>query len=57
MYIEALGSSRIQLAIVFLDRSCQNELMRSNNFDIKVPVKMCTELEAQANNCENKASV
>ena len=31
--------------------------MRSNNFDVKVPVTMCTEEEAQVNNCENKASV
>ena len=30
--------------------------MRSNNFDVKVNVTMCTEVEAQANNCENKAS-
>ena len=29
--------------------------MRSNNFDVNVPVTMCTEVESQANNCENKA--
>ena len=55
--LEALGSPRIKTAMVFLGRSCQNELMRSNNFDVKVPVTMCTKVEAQANNCENKASV
>ena len=54
--VEAVRSSRIQPARVFLGRSCQNELMRSNNFDAKVPVTMCTEVEAQANNCENKVS-
>ena len=43
--------------MVFLGRSCQNTLMRSNNFDVNVPVGMCTEEEAQANNCENKASL
>ena len=31
--------------------------MRSNNFDVKVPVTMCTEVKAQTYNCENKASV
>ena len=30
--LEALGSSRIQPTQWFLDRSCQNELMRSNIF-------------------------
>ena len=30
--------------------------MRSNNFDVKVPVTICTEVEAQVNNCEDKAS-
>ena len=55
--LEALGSSQIKPAMVFSGRSCQNELMRSNNFGGKVPVTMCTEVEAQANNCENKASV
>ena len=39
----------------FLGRSCQNKLMRPNNFDVNVPVTMCTEVEARANNCENKA--
>ena len=50
-------SSRIQPARVFLGRSCQNKLMRSNNFDVNIPVTMCTEVEARANNCENKASL
>ena len=40
-----------------LCRSCLNELMRSNNFDVKVPLIMCTEVKAQANNCEAKASL
>ena len=31
--------------------------MRLNNFDVKVPVTMYTDVEAQANNFENKASV
>ena len=31
--------------------------MRSSNFNVKVPLTMCTEVEAQANNCKNKASV
>ena len=31
--------------------------MRSNNFDVEVTGKKCTEVEAQANNYENKASV
>ncbi len=31
--------------------------MRPNNFDVNVPVTMCHEVEAQANNCENKASL
>ena len=34
--------------MVFLGRSCQYELMRSNNFDVKVNVTMCTEVEALA---------
>ena len=29
--------------------------MRSNNFDVKVTGKKCTEVEAQANNYENHA--
>ena len=49
--------TRIYLAQPFLGRSCQNQLMRSNNFDVNVPVTMCHEVEAQANNCKNKASV
>ena len=31
--------------------------MRSNNFVVKVAGKKCREVEAQANNYENKASV
>ena len=31
--------------------------MRSNNFDVNAPVTMCHEVEGQANNCENKASL
>ena len=31
--------------------------MRSNNFDVKVAGKKCTEVEAWANNYENRASV
>ena len=31
--------------------------MRSNKFDVNIPVTMCIEVEAQANNCKNKASV
>ena len=31
--------------------------MRSNNFDIKIPGSLHTEVEAQANNYENEASV
>ena len=41
----------------FLGKSCQNELMRSNNSDVKVSGYNCYELEARANNCENKAPV
>ena len=49
--------TRIYPAQPFLGRSCQNQLMRSNNFDVNVPVTMCHEVEAQANNCKNKASL
>ena len=31
--------------------------MRSNDFDVNAPVTMCHEVEGQANNCENKASL
>ena len=47
----SLQSPRIQPNQWFLDRSGQNELMRSNNFDIKIPGSLHTEVEAQANNC------
>ena len=36
--------------MVFLVRSCQNEIMRPNNFDVNVPVTMCTEVEARRKN-------
>ncbi len=55
--IDDLRSSRIKSFQRFLVRSCQNELMRSNNFVVKVAGKKCSEVEAQANNYENKASV
>ena len=29
--------------------------MRSNKFEVNIPVTMCIEVEAQENNCENKA--
>ena len=48
--IEAVRSSRIQSAQPFLGRSCQNKLMRSNNFEVNVTVTMCIEVEAQAKN-------
>ena len=51
------GSSRIKSFQQFLVRSCQNELMRSNNFVVKVAGKKCSEVAAQATNYENKASV
>ena len=55
--LDDLRSSRIKSFQRFLVRSCQNELMRSNNFVVKVAGKKCSEVEAQANNYENKASV
>ena len=42
--------SQIKSARVFLGKSCQNELMRSNNFDVNVPVTIPTEVEAPAKN-------
>ena len=36
--------------MVFLGRSCQNELMRSNNFVVKVARKKCSEVEALPKN-------
>ena len=47
--------TRIYSSQPFLGGSYQNKLMRSNNFEVNVPVIMCIEVEAQANNCENKA--
>ena len=47
--------TRIYPSQPFLGRSYQNKLMRSNNFEVNVPVIMCIEVEARANNCENKA--
>ena len=52
-----LRSSQSKSFQRFLVRSCQIELMRSNNFVVTVPGKKCSEVEAQANNYENKASV
>ena len=37
-----------------LCRSYQNKPMKSNYFDVNVPVPMCAQVEARANNCENK---
>ena len=48
--LEVVRLSRIQLAQPFLGRSCQNKLMRSNNFEVNVPVTMCIEVEALAKN-------
>ena len=42
--------TRIYPSQPFLGRSCQNKLMRSNNFEVNVPVTMCIEVEAQAKN-------
>ena len=53
--VETTHPTRIYPSQPLLGRSCQNKLMRSNNFDVNVPVTMCTEVESQANNCENKA--
>ena len=55
--LDDLRSSQIKSFQQYLVRSCQNELMRSNNFVVKVAGKKCSEVEAQANNYENKASV
>ena len=51
----ARGQARLQFEL-FLVRSCQNDLMRSNNFDVKVSGSKCTLVKAWANNCENKTS-
>ena len=53
--IDHAHPTRIYPSQPFLGKSCQNKLMRSNNFEVNVPVTMCIEVEAQANNCENKA--
>ena len=42
--------TRIYPSQPFLGRSCQNELMRSNNFDINFPGSLHTEVEALAKN-------
>ena len=42
--------SRIKSFQQFLVRSCQNELMRSNNFVVKVAGKKCSEVEALPKN-------
>ena len=55
--LDDLRSSKIKSFQRFLVRSCQNELIRSNNIVVKVAGKKCSEVEAQANNYENKASV
>ena len=43
--LEGPRLSRIQPNQWFLGRSCQNELMRSNNFDLKYSTSMCREVE------------
>ena len=48
--IDDLRSSRIKSFQRFLVRSCQNELMRSNNFVVKVAGKKCSEVEALPKN-------
>ena len=45
-----LQLSRNQSAHPAFERSCQNELVRSNNFDVNIPVTMCHELEGWAKN-------
>ena len=52
--LEALGSSRVKLAMVLLGRSCQNELMSSNNFDVKVAVKKYTKVEVSGKQLRKK---
>ena len=46
-------SSRNQLAHPAFEKSCQNEIMRSNNFDLKVIASWCSEPETRAKNCKN----
>ena len=48
--LDDLQSSRIKSFQQFLVRSCQNELMRSNNFVVKVAGKKCSEVEALPKN-------
>ena len=48
--LDNVDPSRIYPAQPFLGRSCQNKLMRSNNFEVNVPVTMCIEVEALAKN-------
>ena len=48
--LEAPWLSLIQPAQWFLGRSCQNELMRWNDFELKVTVCWCYKLEALAKN-------
>ena len=48
--LDHVHPTRIYPSQPFLGRSCQNKLMRSNNFEVNVPVTMCTEVEAQAKN-------
>ena len=48
---------RIELGKWFLGRSCQNEFMQSNNFHLQLHVSNCNEVEAWANNYENKGSL
>ena len=55
--IETTHPTRIYTSQPFLGRSCQNKLMRSNNFEVNIPVTMCIEVEARENNCENKMTL
>ena len=48
--LDDLRLSRIKSFQQFLVRSCQNELMRSNNFVVKVAGKKCSEVEALPKN-------
>ena len=48
--LDDLQLSRIKSFQQFLVRSCQNELMRSNNFVVKVARKKCSEVEALPKN-------
>ena len=60
MRMQILGYStflRIELGKRFLGRLCQNEFMQSNNFHLQPHVSNCNEVEARANNYENKGSL